>query len=132
VTPRAGLAPALAAGLALALLGGGCKQREEAAPEARPAAVGEAELRRGRDACGAYVDAVCACARTVPAAQEPCKLAPALPDSLEVAIEVSAHPKTERQDAVQSADAIRKMIARCIEHTAKLPELGCPAPALRR
>jgi hypothetical protein len=127
VTPRAALA--LAAGLAI--LAGACRKREEAAPEARPAAVGEPELRRGRDACAAYVEQACACAKTVPAAAEPCKLARALPDSLQTLVEVSAHPDTARQDAVQSADAIRKIIARCIEHTAKLPALGCPAPALR-
>jgi hypothetical protein len=118
--------------LAAALLLGACRQQEDRPPAAGSAVIGEVELKRGRDACGAYVEQVCACAKTVPAAQEPCALARALPESIEVAVEVSAHPDTERKDAVQSAAAIRKAIARCIEKAAKLPELGCAAPGLRR
>ena len=107
--------------------GAGCKKRQdEAPPPARPPVIGEAELKRGHDACNAYVARVCACAETIVAAKERCALAKALPESLEVALEVAAHPDTERKDVVQSADAIRKTIARCIEQTAKLPELGCP------
>jgi hypothetical protein len=68
----------------------------------------------------------------VPAARKPCALAPALPESIEVATDVSAHPETERLDAVQSAAAVRKAIARCIEHTARLPEIGCAAPSMKR
>ena len=128
---RVGLGLGLAAAVGLAA--GACKkQQEEPAGGARPAAISAAEIKRGRDACAAYVDAVCACAKTVPAAQQPCALAPALPESIEVAIDVSAHPETERLDAVQSAAAVRKAIARCIEHTARLPELGCAAPGMKR
>jgi hypothetical protein len=75
---------------------------------------------------------VCACAEAVPAAQAPCKLARGVPDSLELLVQVSAHPETERQDAAQTAAALRKIVARCIEGTAKLPELGCAAPGLSR
>ena len=60
------------------------------------------------------------------AAQQPCALARALPESIEVAMQIATHPDTERQDVVQSATAVRKAIARCIEGTAKLPALGCP------
>jgi hypothetical protein len=118
--------------LAGSLAAGACKKDEPAAA-ARPAPISELELARGRDACGAYVEQVCACAKTVPAAEKPCALAKALPEAIEVAVDVSAHPDTERKDAVQSAGAIRKAIARCIEHAARLPELGCPpaAPARR-
>ena len=120
-----------AAGLALAgaLLLGACKQQEQPAPTRAPV-IGEAELRRGHDACRAYVEQVCACAKTVPAAEQPCALARALPESIDVAVQVSAHPETERRDVVQSAAAVRKAIARCIEQVAKLPELGCAAPGL--
>lgn len=129
MTPRGPLAtPALALALAV-LLAGGCKKKEEqAAPAAGPPAIGEAEVKRGRDACRAYVEQACACAKTVPAAQETCEKSRALPDSLDLTLQVSAHPTTERKDAVQSAAAIRKLIASCIEQTAKLPALGCPAP----
>jgi hypothetical protein len=128
---------ALAAGamvVALALGSAACKKRQEEPPAggARPAPIGEVELARGRDACGAYVEAVCACAKTVPAAEQPCARAPALSESIETATEVAAHPATERLDAVQSAAAVRKIIARCLEHTARLPELGCAAPGMKR
>lgn len=138
VIGRARFAPARAAalGLALALAGGllagACKKQEEPAPAVTRAPVGEAEIKRGQDACNAYVEQVCACAKTVPAAQEPCALAKALPEALEVAVSVSAHPETERKDAVQSAAALRKTIARCIEQTARLPQLGCAAPGPAR
>ncbi len=128
--PRAGVG--CAAALAAALAAGACKQQEEPAPAPAPAAIGAAEIKRGQDACRAYVEQVCACAKTVPAAEQPCARAKALPDSIDTAVQVSAHPETERLDAVQSAAAVRKIIARCIEQTAKLPELGCAAPDLRR
>jgi hypothetical protein len=124
----AGLGLALAGGLLL----GACKRQEEPAPAPPPAAISEAEIARGHDACRAYVEQVCECAKTVPAAQQPCGLAKALPEAIDVAVQVSAQPQTERRDVVQSAAAIRKTIARCIERTAKLPELGCAAPGLRR
>lgn len=119
----AALALALAAAAALA----GCKKKqEEPAPAAQPPVIGEVELKRGHDACNTYLAKVCECAKTVEAAREKCKLAKAMPESLEVALQVAAHPETERKDVLQSADALRKTVARCIELTAKLPELGCP------
>jgi hypothetical protein len=126
--PGVGLALALAGAL---LLGACKKKQEEPAPPPPPGAIGEAELKRGHDACRAYVEQVCACAQTVPAAQEPCALAKALPESIDVAVQVAAHPEVERRDVVQSAAAVRKTIARCIEQTARLPQLGCAAPGLR-
>jgi hypothetical protein len=121
-----GAAVALALAAAAAALAG-CKKKQEEAPAGGAAPViGEIELKRGHDACNAYLAKVCECAKAVPAAQEKCTLAKALPESLEVALGVAAHPETERKDVVQSADALRKTVARCIELTAKLPELGCP------
>jgi hypothetical protein len=125
---RAAVGLGIAIALGIALLSAACKKQDESAPARGSAVIGEAELKRGHDACRAYVEQVCACARTVPAAQQPCALARALPESIDVAMQVAAHPETERKDAVQSAAAIRKAIARCIEQTAKLPALGCAAP----
>jgi len=81
------------------------------------------EIKRGQDACKAYVDAVCAC--TAPAAKDACGLAKALPDALEVAREVSVSPDSKRRDVLQANDSARKTIKECIELTAKLPSLGC-------
>ena len=85
-----------------------------------------AELKRGRDACAGYVERVCACARTVPAADRACTLAQALPQALEVAGSLGTNPEAERRDVRQAADAARKTIKECIEQTARLPALGCP------
>ncbi len=81
------------------------------------------EIKRGQDACKAYVDAVCAC--TAPPAKDACGLAKALPDALEVAREVSVSPDSKRRDVLQANDSARKTIKECIELTAKLPSLGC-------
>jgi len=113
--------------LGLVLVAGCAKKQEEAPPvEAQPPPIPAAELARGQDACKAYVAQVCGCAATVAAAQQPCELAKALPEAIEVARQVAVNPEAKRVDALQAADSIRKTIARCIEQTAKLPALGCP------
>ncbi len=105
----------------------GCKKQEAAPPPAdnRPPPMPEAELRRGADACNAYVDKVCACASTVAAAKERCALAKSLPEAIEVARQVSMSKDSVGLDVLQAADSIRKTVAQCIEQTAQLPTLGC-------
>ena len=53
------------------------------------------EVKRGQDACKAYVDKVCACAETVPAMKQPCELAHALPDAIQVGLDVAASPDVD-------------------------------------
>ncbi|MBA3452577.1 MAG: hypothetical protein H0T42_05700 [Deltaproteobacteria bacterium] len=113
--------------LAPIAFGAGCKKK--AVDPGPPADLDTApplpgpELKRGQDACQAYVAAVCAC--TAPAAAEACSLAKALPDALQVATEISVSPDSRKRDVLQANDSARKTIASCIEHTAKLPALGC-------
>lgn len=103
-----------------------CAKKQEAPPaETPPPPIPAAELARGQDACKAYVEQVCGCAATVEAAKEPCTLSRALPDAIEVAMQVATNPESKRPDVLQAADSIRKTIAQCIEQTAKLPALGC-------
>ena len=116
---------ALLVALAL-LLGGGCaKQADEPAPppDDRPAPLPAAEVKRGQDACSAYVAQVCAC--TTDAAQEACGLAKALPDALQVGLEVATSPDSDRRAVLHANDSMRKTIKECIEQTARLPALGC-------
>ena len=121
--PRAALVLACLASLAI---GGSCKKK---AAEGPPPDLDTApplpapELKRGHDACKAYVATVCAC--TAPGAAEACALAKALPDALEVATEISMSPDSKKRDVLQANDSARKTIKSCIEHTAKLPALGC-------
>jgi len=105
----------------------GCKkQAAEPAPGADLPVMPASEAKRGQDACKAYVDKVCACAETVPAMTQPCALARALPEAIEVGLSVATNPESTRRDVVQSNDSVRKVVKECIEETAKLPAAGCP------
>ena len=107
----------------------GCKKHADA-----PAASGSdgrnvpvmaaTEIRRGQDACKAYVDKVCACADASPAMTQPCALARALPDAVQVGLDVAANPESSRRDVLQAHDSVRKIVKECIEEIAKLPACG--------
>jgi hypothetical protein len=115
--------------LALALLAAGaCKKKDDAGIQSdRPvAAMPEAEVKRGQDACRVYVEQVCACADKVPAVAKQCELSRALPDAIRIALEVAASPDSKPDIVQQSHASVRKTVAECIEQTAKLPSLGCP------
>jgi hypothetical protein len=84
------------------------------------------EVRRGQDACKAYVDKVCACADPMPAMKQPCALARALPEAMQVGLDVAANPESSRRDVLQARDSVRKIVKECIEEIAKLPAAGCP------
>lgn len=114
--------------VALALLAsGGCKQQAEAPPAAaaRPV-MAASEAKRGQDACKAYVAKVCACAETVAAMKQPCGLARALPEAVDVGLSVAGNPESTRRDVLQANDSVRKVVKECIEETAKLSGAGCP------
>ena len=102
-----------------------CKKQEAPpapAPDQNPM-IPQVELKRGTDACHDYVTKVCAC--TAPAAKDACALAKALPDAIEVGLQVAANPDSERMSVLQANDSIRKTIKQCIEQVGKLPTIGC-------
>ena len=104
-----------------------CNQQPDAPPAApAPEAMPAAEVKRGLDACQAYVTKVCACAEKLPAMKQPCALARALPDAMTVAVDVAANPESSRRDSRQSAGSVRSIVKNCIEETARLPAAGCP------
>ncbi len=105
-----------------------CKKQERAPIKQQegPPPMPAAEIQRSQDACKQYVEHVCACAATVPAAAEPCKLASALPEAVRIGLEVAASPDSGPDLIQQSYTSIRKTAKECIEQTAKLPALGCP------
>lgn len=115
----------LAAWALVLAVGAGCKKQEAAPPppEAPMPQIPATEIKRGEDACKAYVTQVCAC--TAPDAKAACELAKALPDAMRVGLEVSMSPDSNRRDVIQANDLVRKTIKSCIEHAAKLPSLGC-------
>lgn len=102
-----------------------CSKKEPAAapPVEELPRIPEIELKRGQDACGAYVAKICAC--LAPDAAKQCGLAKALPDAITTGLEVAMNPGSSRRDVVQANDVIRKTMKECIEQTAKLPALGC-------
>ncbi len=111
--------------LALALLAG-CKKQEKAPQQQSVPAMPAEEVKRSEDACKAYVERVCACAETVPAAADPCKLSRALPEAVRIGLEVAASPDSKPDIVQQSYASVRKTAKECIEQLAKLPALGCP------
>jgi hypothetical protein len=129
VTRRLGLAAlgvglGVGVGLGLGLGLGACKKSEPPPPPPPAAAIPQIEVKRAQDACKAYVDKVCACARSHPDLADSCKLARALPDALQVSLEVGSSGDSTRRDVLQTQDSVRKIAKECIEELARLPA-GC-------
>lgn len=102
----------------------GCKKQEAAPVDTDTAPpLPAAEVKRGTDACTAYVTQVCAC--TTEPAKQACALAKALPEAVEVGMQVATSPDSKRREVLQANDSIRKTFKECIEQAAKLSSLGC-------
>ena len=111
--------------LAALALCAACKQASDAPAPAPAPSMPATEIKRAQEACHAYVDKVCGCARTMPALEQPCRLARALPDAVQVTVEVGASTDTAQRDVRQVQDAVRKIAKQCIEELARLPATGC-------
>jgi hypothetical protein len=111
--------------LAAALLCAACKQQAEPPPPPPVPAMPAAEVKRAQDACKAYVDKVCGCARAMPALDPACRLARALPDAIQVGLDVGASADSTQRDVRQVQDSVRKIAKECIEELARLPASGC-------
>ena len=84
------------------------------------------EIKRGQDACKAYVDKVCACAATEPERAKQCELAKALPEAIAIGARGRGEPGLEAATSSSSrTTACARRSKQCIEQTAKLPALGC-------
>jgi len=103
-----------------------CAKKQEPPPPSKVPALTADEIQRSQDACKTYVDKVCACAAQVPTAKQQCDLARALPEAVQIGIEVAANPDTKPQDIYGAQSSVRKAVKTCIEQLAKLPSLGCP------
>jgi len=109
---------------------GACKKAEKAGPPPAPTnndpAIPAAELKRGEDACTAFVKQACACAETIPAAKAQCDAAKSFPEVVKMGTELTMSKDSSNKDVTQAVQTIRKTIAECIQQTAALPTLGCP------
>jgi len=113
--------------LAALVICAGCKGQADAPPAPAPApSMSAAEIKRAHDACQAYVEKVCACARKVPAMQPACDLSRAYPDAIQVELDVAASPDSSQRDVRQTHGGVRNIVKTCIEEAAKLPAAGCP------
>jgi hypothetical protein len=115
----------LASWLAALALCAACKQQADAPPPGPTPAMPATEVKRAQDACKAYVDKVCGCARTMPALEQPCQLARALPDAIQVSLEVGASADTAQPDVRQVHATVRAIAKQCIEKLAQFPATGC-------
>lgn len=102
-----------------------CSKKQEPPPVDTDTAppIPATELKRGNDACADYVAKVCAC--TAEPAKQACALAKALPEAIEVGMQVATSPDSKRREVLQANDSIRKTFKECIEQLAKLPSIGC-------
>jgi hypothetical protein len=113
--------------VALVALVVACGKQDAPPPASPPPAIAESELKRGVDACEAYVQQICDCATHSATEQQACALAKGLPDAIAIARRIAQNPKAEREDALQAADSIRKTVKQCIEEAAALATRGCSA-----
>ena len=105
-----------------------CKQE---APDrgARPAPISASERKRGGDACSAYLEKVCACARSRPAETdlaERCKLDVSLGEALELVLTVDDNPEATATDVWRAQDQARKIAANCLQSINEVAARGCP------
>jgi uncharacterized membrane protein len=117
----------LAVSLFLVAALAGCKKQQKKAAPPPVKTMSAEEVARSTEACKVYVDKVCACATTVPAAVEQCRNAKAQPETIRIALDIAQHPESKPDIVEQTLEGVRKTVKVCIEETAKLPALGCPA-----
>ena len=122
----------LVAAMALAVATG-CKAKKKgddggSAAPARKDLMTPAEMKRGEDACTAYVKQLCDCAAAKPGdalLKERCELKQAKPQALDLLYGVIEDPKSSEDSMLRAQVEARKLIGKCIEETAQLPALGC-------
>jgi hypothetical protein len=112
---------------ALVLVVACAKKQEDAPPPPtnNDPAIPAAELKRGEDACTAFMQKACACGETVPAAKSQCEAGKAFIEAVRMGTELTMSKDSSGKDVKQAVMTIRKTIAECIQQTAQLPTLGC-------
>jgi hypothetical protein len=117
----------------LCLSASGCKgsESDDGQAESMPPAISESERVRGMEACQAYVQEVCACAKAKPevgALGEACELAPAKISSLTLVLQLNRAP-ADADERAGTGNTARRIIGSCISAQADLYSQGCPRPS---
>ena len=104
----------------------GCSKESatESAPVVEP--LPKDEILRGRKACQAYVDRVCACAQKHVAMADECALAKARPEAFELNLEAATAPGLSKIELQAVKVAARKIAAACFEDDGRLDVVQCP------
>lgn len=112
----------------------GCAREDDGGSPApdkpAPAIITKQEAGRGFEACKAWADRACACAAADPTHEAACAEARKIPDALKMSIQAGNSTGVEEDVRARVQLEARRIIARCIEQTARLH--GCktaPAPA---
>jgi len=115
--------------LPLAVLASGCAKESSESPKATVAAIPEEEVSRGRQACEAYVERVCACAEQHPDMAEECALSKARPKAFELNLELGTAPGLSKVELQAVKVEARKIVAGCFEADSRLADTKCPRKA---
>lgn len=101
---------------------------KESASGSAPAveALPKQEIERGRTACQAYVDRVCACARNHADMADECALSKARPEAFEINIELARASGLSKIELQAVKVEARKIVAACFEDEGRLDAEKCP------
>ncbi len=104
--------------LAACLFFAACSKKDEQPANLRPVAIPAVERQRGTDACKAYVDKLCACAKAHPEradVKDRCDRDQALPSAMSLALGIDDDPDVAPEDVFRAQGEARKVIATCVE-----------------
>lgn len=101
-------------------------QKDEAPAKATVKGLPEKEVARARTACKSYVARVCACAESRAALADECALSRAIPEALELNLDLSTTPGLSNAERQAVRVEARKIAAGCFEADGKLDPVDCP------
>ena len=104
--------------IVLLLLACACGKKDEQPANQRPVAIPSVERTRGTDACKAYIDKLCACAKAHPEradVKDRCDRDQALPSAMGLALGIDDDPDVAPEDVFRAQGEARKVIASCVE-----------------
>jgi hypothetical protein len=111
--------------VAALLVSTACKKDDPDRPPPARASMSEAERQRADDACRAYVDRLCGCARDRPALADRCELHGGRPEMIDMLLRTAGDTGVSTEDAARLVDQARQVVQNCIEDAVKLESEGC-------
>jgi thioredoxin-like negative regulator of GroEL len=107
-----------------------CSKREKGEPAdwTAPPVMEQAEQTRGRQACDAYVERLCACVEARPELADQCTLARSQPEALAQLLGMinGEEGKLGKREMREAQHTARRIIKDCFEKDAALDPASCP------